>query len=151
MLSGNTLKAVSVGFPSMYERILVPVDGGDRADRAASRAIDLASEHGASVYLLSVVDTVEVPEPARSSVELVTNSVEEQAMTDLARAAAKATSAGVDVETRLCHGVPHREIPDVADDLDVDLIVFGARPGSSEKSLVGRIQRATDREVLVAE
>lgn len=135
----------------MYERILVPVDGSDRADRAASRAVELASENDAKVYLLSVIDTVEVPEPARSSVELVTNSLEEQAMADLARAAARATAAGVQVETRLSHGVPHREIPDEADEVDADLIVFGARPGASEKTLVGRIERATQREVLVAE
>lgn len=145
---------VSVGYPSMYDRILLPVDGSDCAERAADRAIELAAEQNAEIYLLSVIDTVEVPEPAFSSVELVTDAMEDEATTNLARIAARAKASDVDVTTRLCHGVPEREILDHADGVDADLIVMGRRGRShtrNEGNVVRRVRRATGRELRVVE
>lgn len=142
---------VSVGYPSMYDSILVPVDGSDRSERAATRAIDVAADDGSQVYALSVIDSVAAPEPALSSVELITDALEEEAMADLAGVTARATAAGVDVETRVCHGVPHREIAAQADEVDADLVVVGVRGGSTERELVRRVGRTVDCEVRAVE
>lgn len=142
---------VTVGTPDMYDTILVPVDGSDRSERAAAQAIDVAAAHDARVYALSVIDSVSAPEPALSSVELVTDAMEERAMADLAGVAARATAAGVDVQTRVSHGVPHREIVEQAEDVGADLVVVGASGGSSERELVRRVDRAVDCEVRAAE
>src|SRR6056297_3682439 len=40
----------------MYDRILVPTDGSDPADRAFEQALDLAATYDAALHLLYVVD-----------------------------------------------------------------------------------------------
>jgi nucleotide-binding universal stress UspA family protein len=85
----------------MYERILVPVDGGNETLGAVSHAIDIADKYGATVYVLHVV-----------SQQLVGDADELEAdgkhITD--EAVQQATEYGVDV---------------VGDVTDIDLIVMG--------------------------
>jgi nucleotide-binding universal stress UspA family protein len=40
----------------MYERILVPTDGSEQADRAFEQALDLAETSDAEICVLNVVD-----------------------------------------------------------------------------------------------
>ena len=41
----------------MFDTIVVPVDGSEYADRAATRGFEVASEHGSEVHLVCVADT----------------------------------------------------------------------------------------------
>jgi nucleotide-binding universal stress UspA family protein len=100
----------------MYERILVPVDGGNETLGAVSHAIDIADKYGATVYVLHVV-----------SQQLVGDADELEAdgkhITD--EAVQQATEYGVDVVGDVTDGRPSDRILGYADEQDIDLIVMG--------------------------
>lgn len=108
----------------MYERILVPIDGSEGAERAIEQALEVA-DSDATLYGLHVVDVRRYGEPALSTEELVTDEAEDAGHRLLEAFADRATSEGFDVTTRCVHGVPHEEILTHADAFDVDLIVLG--------------------------
>lgn len=139
----------------MYETILVATDGSGPAARAVTHALEQADRHDAELQAIYVVDTARYAEPALSSAELETNDEEEWGQRELDEVADRASSMGVDVETRCFHGKPHVEIVEHADAMDVDLIVLGYQGHShSEPGQVGsvtnRVVSNAGRPVLVA-
>ena len=69
----------------------------------------------------------------------------------LAEIEERATSRNVECTCRCCHGTPHDEVVDYADEVDADVIVMGYRGQSHEErmgSVVDRVLRETDRPVL---
>ncbi|MBZ6496894.1 universal stress protein [Natrinema longum] len=104
----------------MYDRILVPTDGRESTERAIDEAIELASEHDATLHTLYVVNSAaiapgiefgDLEEIGRQAVEYVRD---------------RATDAGVDaVDCDVLHGLRHRVILEYADDHGIDLIVLG--------------------------
>lgn len=135
----------------MYERILVPIDGSDGANRAAEHGLDLADQYGAELYSLFVVDTRLYGEPGLSSTELVVDEIEDRGQALLKDFASEADNYDLAVTTRCCHGVPHREIIGYADDVDADAIVMGYQGQTHQKrigSVVERVIRDADRPVF---
>jgi nucleotide-binding universal stress UspA family protein len=135
----------------MYENILLPVDGSEGSERAEEFALELAERYGGEVHLFHVVDTRLVSEPALSSMELVTDDAEAAAMELLDEIEERATDRNLEVSSRCCHGTPHDEIIEYADDIDADVIVMGYQGQSHEErigSVVDRVLRQTDRPVL---
>ncbi|MCE4627813.1 MAG: universal stress protein [Desulfurococcales archaeon] len=140
----------------MYRSILVGVDGSEASLRAAERAADLASHHGARIILLSVV-----PPPTVFLGELMTPEIiDPKPLVDAAKSALEKLAErlrkekGVEVETHVVIGDPAESIVDIAKDFDVDLIVVGRRGLSGiERLFVGSVTRKvlerTDRDVLV--
>jgi nucleotide-binding universal stress UspA family protein len=139
----------------MYDRILVPTDGSEPANRAVEHTLELAERYGSTIYVLHVVDTARYGEPALSSAEIVINELEERGYEILEEVADRADDRGVTAKTKLCHGPPHQEITDYADEVDTDLIVLGYQ-GQSHKikdqigSVAERVVRTADRPVLTA-
>lgn len=128
----------------MYQRILLPTDGGEGVDSAIEHALELAGTYDAELHVLHVIDDASL------------DSVSEDAMADLrqraddavADVAERATSAGVGTETAVREGSPHREILDYADDAGVDMIVMGTHGRSGVgRVLVGSV---TERVVRAA-
>lgn len=135
----------------MYENILLPVDGSEGSERAEEFALELAERYGGEVHVFHVVDTRLVSEPALSSMELVTDDAEAAAMELFEEIEERATERNIEVSCRCCHGTPHDEIVEYADDIGADVIVMGYRGQSHEKrigSVVDRVLRNTDRPVL---
>lgn len=135
----------------MYDRILLPTDGSEQSNEAEQRALALAEQFGADIYALHVIDTRHLSEPALSSMELLTDEAEDEAMALLKDIVNAGEDRGIEVTSRCCHGVPHDEILAYADEIDADLIVMGYRGHShAEKigSVVDRVLRGTDRQVL---
>lgn len=129
----------------MYTTILHPTDGSAGARRAADHAIELASDHDATLHVLSVVDRRRWEEPALSSVELAVDAAEDDAHERLEALADRARAAGVDAETRVSHGVPAEEIVDYAREVDADAIVLGARGESDAPGLGSTARRVASR------
>ncbi|GKZ15352.1 universal stress protein [Haladaptatus sp. T7] len=148
----------------MYERILIPTDGSDTAERAVDEALAIAEKFDAAVETLYVVDTDAV------NVTLGTEQVDRiragrfGEMDDLEARARDATryvaergrERGIDVAEHFRGGQPHRVIANVASDHDVDLIVMGSHGRSGiERMLLGsvteRVLRSTHRSVLVVD
>ncbi|WP_049972362.1 universal stress protein [Haladaptatus cibarius] len=135
----------------MYERILLPTDGSDAADRAIEQALNLAKTYDARLYVISIVDQTAIPPDVRADIlyeELQEDG--EQAVDDIEQ---KASDAGIDVRTSIPQGTPYRTILDFADDHDVDLIVMGTHGRRGiDRYLLGsvteKVVRLSERPVL---
>lgn len=139
----------------MYATILVPTDGSESADRAVEHGLELAEQHGGTLHTLYVVDTHRYGEPALSSTELVLQDLEAFGSDLVTEVAERAGGVGVETVTSVCHGTPHEEILDYADEIDADIVVMGFQ-GQSHRleghmgSVADLVTRRSDRPVLTA-
>jgi nucleotide-binding universal stress UspA family protein len=125
----------------MYKRILLPTDGGEGVDSAIEHALELAGTYEAELHVLHVVDDASL------------DSVSEDAMTDLrqrgddavADVAERAAEEGIETETAVREGSPHREILDYTDAAAIDLVVMGTHGRSG----VGRVLMGSVTERVV--
>jgi len=100
----------------MFETVLFPLDQSREAVETAAKALDLAKDHHSRLILLSVV------QPERP--EMHDHQV---VATLLAETRARFEQAGVQCEVEEREGKPAFVICDVADELNVDVIVMGTR------------------------
>lgn len=129
---------------------LLAIDGGEYARRTARKAIDMASDRGSTLHVMCVVDRHRFDEPALSTTELTTMSVEDHAHECIDEIAAMAADAGVPVVGKHCHGIPRETILGYADDVDAEVIVVSEHSDRKRVAALGRrIDRMTDREVVV--
>ncbi len=139
----------------MYDRILVPTDGSDRALEAADRAIELAAGMDATVHVLNVIEDIDaiVPPLSREQID-VQQHAEEYAEEITEEVADVAETAGVECVTAVEKGVPHEKIASYADRNDIGLIVIGSAGRTSLKdALLGstaeRVSRNADVPVMI--
>jgi nucleotide-binding universal stress UspA family protein len=137
----------------MYESILVPVDGSEAAERAATEAFDVAREHGSTVHLLFVLD--------ESATALLLSSESMARRFDRLRGEAEeflselaARADDVPVETAVARGMGvYRGIIDYAEDQGMELIVMGSTgrhgPGGILGSTSERVAANTSLPVLL--
>ncbi len=141
----------------MYDSILLPTDGSDRAAAALDHALGAVDAYGADLHIISVVDrrvilAAEAPEKDDVRAELT-----EEATDAVETLEADATDAGTSVTTAVPEGVPHREILSYAGDSEIDLLVLGThgRTGREKRLNLGstteRVVKAADRPVLVVD
>lgn len=138
----------------MYDTILVGTDGSESAHRAVEHALERAEQNDATLHALFSVDTARYAEPALSSGELVTDEVEDWGQERLAEIVDRGTARGVEVVTRCCHGRPHEELIDYAEEIDADVTILGYQGQNHVKtaqvgSVTDRVVRTSDRPVLV--
>jgi nucleotide-binding universal stress UspA family protein len=106
------------------ERVLVPTDGSDAADRALSAGIDAAAATGATLHLLTVAETASLGPDVRST--STTERLSEAAEETLDDARTRAEAAGVEsLVTAVQQGQPYREIRSYIEDEDIDQVVLG--------------------------
>ncbi|MFB6197358.1 MAG: universal stress protein [Halobacteriaceae archaeon] len=138
-----------------YDTILIPTDGSEQAGNAVEEGIRLASELGATVHALHVVDEFEakiVPITGEQD-EKRTEYIEHgERITD--EVAQVASEAGVECVTSVQTGVTHKKIHQYVDENDIDLVVIGSRGlGSVEEMLLGstadKVIRLVDKPVTV--
>jgi nucleotide-binding universal stress UspA family protein len=137
----------------MYETILAPVDGSAPSDAAADHAIELASDAGAALSVVSVVD-VGTLSAAKLDTEALLDGYEAEAERHVEAVADRAREAGVPVETAVLRGTPYRSILDRIDAVDAYLVVIGTRGRRGlARSLLGsttdRVLRLSSVPVLV--
>ena len=119
----------------MVKKILVPVDGSDHAFKALDLASDLAAKEGATVLLLYVIASRELPAsiPHFAEVEHIEGPPEwiyERlvAKNIVQTALERAQELGLTkIETLLREGDPAKVIADVANTQGVDMVVMGTR------------------------
>src|SRR5690348_2959495 len=117
----------------MFKRLLIPLDGSTRAERALRVAARIARTAGGTVVLVQVVNT-----PAEYAASLYGPSLAQPVMAaeevlemKVARARAYIASvsqsdalAGVNIETRVVVGAAAHAINDVACEEEADLVVL---------------------------
>ena len=135
----------------MYERILVPTDGSECADRAVEHAIDIAAQYDAEVHALSVVDTRDIGHSAPAiSPQQVEQTLRERAESVVEAVAERAADAGVDAVTAIEPGVPDDAIIEYATANDCDLVVMGTHGRTGlERYLLGSVTERTVRRSTV--
>jgi len=115
---------------SMFGVIVVGTDGSETANEAVRQAVELASQVGAKLEIVSAfqpVSTARLREEGRHAppdVEWMVNHREDVDNT-LEEAADNARGAGVDVMVFARQGDPADAILDVAEETGADLIVVG--------------------------
>ncbi len=129
----------------MYETVLVPVDGSDNSNRATEHALELADRFDSTLHALSVVDVRRYGEPGLSSTEIVVDELEDHGHELVDDFADRADNLGIDVTTRVCHGIPHEEIINYADDVDADAIVMGYQ-GQTHRQKIGSVTERVVRD-----
>ncbi|MFC7137903.1 universal stress protein [Halobaculum litoreum] len=135
-----------VSFP--YRRVLVPTDGSEPAERAATHAVDLAAVVGAAVEALSVVDDAGLAAEVRSAVGDGRDEADATAAAE--RVAALAAERGVEATTSVAHGSPADAIRSAVEGSDVDLVVLGATGASTlDRLLLGSVAERVARSVTV--
>ncbi|WP_066415820.1 universal stress protein [Halorubrum aethiopicum] len=131
----------------MYDDILVPTDGSEAVDRALDHAIPLASDHGATVHALYVVDRRVANASSSDLHEEVVADLESQGEAAVEAVAERAREAGLAVETHVEHGTPDTEIVAYAEEAGIDVIVMspeGKSPRERIQSLGSVSDRVTD-------
>ena len=138
----------------MFETILLPTDGSERAERAAPYAVELAERFDATLHPMYVVDTDALgPE----QVDRI-GAGQFAEMTELHERAAAAVdgireyveSADVTVDPVIEAGIPRTVITRFAAENDVDLIVMASQGrGGVRRALFGSITEDVARETTV--
>ncbi len=128
----------------MFSKILLAYDGSEGAKLALEKALELASQCGAELFVLSVG---RIPEYAGSISEI--EEAKDQAqryysgiMKDVLK---RAKEENVEVKTMIRYGKPGDAIVEVADEIGADLIVLGTR---KHHPLARRILGATADKVV---
>ena len=122
----------------MISNILVPTDGSESAQKAASYAIDLAKQLKCSVIVLSVIDNRSLMGPtisAQESPRHITEPIEDY-LKGAAEEYAKGVKGSCDENGVLSKivittGHPAEEIAKEAERSDADLIVMGSHGRSA--------------------
>ncbi|MGM0606724.1 MAG: universal stress protein [Halobacteriota archaeon] len=126
----------------MYDDILVPTDGGEQMDAVIDAAIDIATQRGATVHALSVIDRgvfLTLDEGLTDAVDEELTANAEQAV---ARVVDAATDAGLENEASVRQGRPGEEIRSYAEEIDADLVVMGTRGANGhERRMLGSVSQ----------
>lgn len=120
----------------MYNQILVAVDGSDHANTAVTRAVDLASQYGATLHALYVIETRTAYDNAIIDPEERREALRAEGERELAAVRQRAEDAGVTVETRIEEGAPPEEILVYIDEHDIDVVCMGGRGQSDFKTVL---------------
>lgn len=130
---------------NQVSRIVIAVDGSDRAPHVLDAGFALASAHGAAVTVLRVVGVpLELPSAALSMApDALVDTMLSDAETDTrALLAARGADAQVRVET----GAPVTTILRVANEVSADVIVMGAHGYRFAERMLGTtVSRVVDR------
>lgn len=143
----------------MYSRLLVAVDDGTRAARAAEQAIELASAVGSTLEFVYVVDV----RPVYSRYGLAALPTEDEIDIERERGREIVDSyvdavADLDISATgtVIRGTPHLKITEHAKEIDTDAIVIGRPRRASftrifRVSTVDRVVRNAERTVIVVD
>src|ERR1700730_610919 len=112
----------------MFKRILVPLDGSGRAERALPLAARMARASGGYIFLVRVVSTEPASLPSAPArpilIQTVSETDRELAESYLAGIAASDVLSGIPVQTHVPVGLVPSSILSVAADKHADIIVI---------------------------
>ncbi|CAJ1187940.1 Putative universal stress protein [Companilactobacillus paralimentarius] len=127
----------------MFNRILVAIDGSKNSYDALRAAITLTKQFNSKLFLVSVVNTANLPvNVGVSYAPGLTHDLEEDAKTDLQKAEDLVKKAGLACQVELLNGEPRSELAHFPKDKTIDLIVMGKTGlNALERVFVGSVTR----------
>ena len=139
------------GLDADFDSVLVPTDGSDRAEAAATHAIRLASACDAALHVVHAVDVGMISEDTAG---VALDALEEAGRAAIDRVVERGEAAGLSsIEASVLTGRAYRAITDYAEEADVDCIVMGTHGRTGmDRFLVGsvteRVLRLSDVPVI---
>jgi nucleotide-binding universal stress UspA family protein len=129
--------------------IVVGTDGSKNAEAAIRRATEIAKGTGATVHLVTAYSgTGSYTEPITASAKGDPISLLGVAESVLARAEREVEAQGVAVETEARGGDPAQVILEVAESLNADLVIVGARGlNAFQRFLLGSVSAKLSQHV----
>lgn len=126
----------------MFSSIVVGTDGSETADRALTRAFEMARLTGARLHVVSAYAPAPTrvtggAPPAEAAEWSVRSDFEVEGVLD--RATSRGRADGVEVETRAPKGDPADAILEVASETGADLIVLGSRGMQGARRVLGSV------------
>ena len=106
----------------MYDQILFPTDGSEPVESVLEYALQIASEHEATIHVLNVVDTSQDSPPRVQ--EGVSDALEQDGTEIVNEAAQRATEYGIDVVSEGLHGDPYEAIVEYSTQSGIELIAM---------------------------
>jgi nucleotide-binding universal stress UspA family protein len=137
----------------MFRKILHANDGSEHAFHALAMAIALARQNGSELHMICVEEIDYMPEFIEE-IRLETATAGRRFHNVLQRARKMAEESQVSLHTHVVAGHPVRDVVDLAAELDVQLLVIGAKGHSAlYERLIGsradRIMQLAKCPVLV--
>ena len=127
----------------MYTNILVPLDGSELAEGAIPYAQEIAQRSDANLFLLQVMQPVNIPTYYLQAYDVIQEAHEEvnkSAENYLNTMAKTLEDDSLKVQTEVIRGIPQKEILAYIDRNKIDLIVLTARGQSGiTRWLIGSI------------
>ncbi len=113
------------------KNILVPVHFSEMSWTAVSYAVNIAKQHGAKIFILHVVEVVNVCYPEYCINVEFTEELSKQSITSAKEVLDNKLKQfpeieGIDVQTEVVAGLPYQEILNAEKEKSIDLIVIGA-------------------------
>lgn len=136
----------------MPHKIVIGYDGTKSSRKALQAALDLASEHGAQLFVISVALALDLPYDAETRA-IVGLSLDRRSKL-LLESERLAAERGIKAHFEVLQGHPAEQIVDYAERQDADLIVVGHRDHSKWvrlffPSVSEKVTKNTKRPVLV--
>ncbi|MFB6204210.1 MAG: universal stress protein [Candidatus Nanohaloarchaea archaeon] len=135
----------------MYEKILLPTDGSEGAEKAFKHAKELADKYGAELHILYVAD-IRI-ESVSDFVSNISGALEEAGRETTEELEEKAADQGINAITVVRKGTPHSEINDYVQEEGIDMVVMGTHGRTGiDRMLLGstteKIVRTSEVPVL---
>jgi nucleotide-binding universal stress UspA family protein len=139
----------------MIQKILIPTDGSEFADKAFIYALELAKLTKANVIVMNAFQSPPILRKRGAfMMEELRSSLEEEAKEIVSKASERLISEGLMVSALVIEGPPAEAILRAIEEVTPDLIVMGSRgsggiPGLRLGSVVERVMRHSPTPVLV--
>jgi nucleotide-binding universal stress UspA family protein len=130
----------------MYDSVLVATDGSSGTTETLEHAVTIARDNDAVLHGLYVVDRRLFLAAEKDTQEEVRDSLVEEGEVALDDIVVRGEEAGLDIETTMEDGIPHKTITDYADSKGVDLVVMGTH-GRTGRDRVANLGSVTERVV----
>ncbi|MFQ5795380.1 MAG: universal stress protein [Candidatus Bipolaricaulia bacterium] len=128
----------------MFKNILLPTDGSDCAEQAVLYVKGLATQYGATVHVLHVINTPLVLSLPGVPQERVKDSMREEGKRIIEKVIQELGS--LSAEGRVQDGDPAEQIIAYTEEMEIDLIVMGTHGRSGlERILLGSVAEAVVR------
>ncbi len=139
----------------MFQKILLPTDGSENAEKTIQYAIQLAQLSQATIIVMYAYNPqLALRKRAAVAAEAFRASLQEEAMEIVTEVAERIKAAGLAVSALAVEGAPAEAILHASEDVQPDLIIMGSRgggglPGLALGSTAERVVRHSMVSVLV--
>ena len=120
----------------MYDTLLLATDGSSDADAALDHAIEVATSTGATLHVVSVIETRTAYDNAIIDPATVRENLAADAEAAVETARSVATDAGAEFPPTVLEGPPPEQILERAGKTGADAVIVGATGRSGFKRLV---------------